>query len=144
MPKVERIEVSIAALDGDEGNKHAKAIVRALSRRKGLRAKLLKKPLPVDADAAPEKQQKNREAAARKAMAGTEADLLIWGEVMMTGLTLHLKFIPFAAWNDAPPGSFTGGTILPIPADISPTVADFLYASALAATVPKSDGAAAA
>ena len=118
LPKIERIEVQVAPLAGDQGNKHTKAIVRGLAKRKGLRARMLKKPLPDNPDAEPGAQQKAREAAARKAMAETESDLLIWGEVMATGLTMHLKFIPFATWNDAPPGSFTADTILPLPTDL--------------------------
>ncbi|MDA1090369.1 MAG: Crp/Fnr family transcriptional regulator [Proteobacteria bacterium] len=143
LPKIERIEVQVAPLAGDEGNKHAKAIVRALAKRKGLRARMLKKSLPINPDDAPDAQQKSREAAARMALASTDSDLLIWGEVMATGLTLHLKFIAFATWKDAPPGSFTAGTILPLPTDIPPAFADFLHAGALAATVPKSEGVAA-
>ena len=77
----------VAPLAGDDGKKHTKAILRALSKRKGLRARMLKKPLPENPDA---------------------------------------------------------DTILPLPTDITPAFADYLYAGALAATVPKSEGMAAA
>ncbi len=144
MAKVERVEIQVEPLAGDEGNKHTRAIVRALAKRKGIRARMLRKPLQADPDARPEDQDKARETAARQALAETESDLLIWGEVTAAGSTLHLKFIPFATWNDAPPGSFSPGTILPLPVDITPTFADFLHATALAATIPKSEGKAAA
>ncbi len=142
--KAERIEIQVVPLSGEDGAKHARAIVRALARRRGLKARVLKKPFMVNPDASPDEQAKAFETAARRALAKAEADLLIWGEAPAPGLTLHLKFIPFATWDDAPAGEFSPGTLLPLPVDIGEAAADFLYATALAATVPKSEGKAAA
>ena len=142
--RTERIEIRVAPLTGEDGAKHAGAIVRALARRKGIRIKALRKPFKVNPDASPAEQEKAFEAAARRALAGADADLLIWGETPVPGLALHLKFISFATWDDAPPGEFSPGTLLPLPIDISDAAANFLHATALAATVPKSEGKAAA
>lgn len=142
--RTERIEIRVAPLTGEDGAKHAGAIVRALARRKGIRTKALRKPFKVNPDASPAEQEKAFEAAARRALAGADADLLIWGETPVPGLALHLKFISFATWDDAPPGEFSPGTLLPLPIDIGDAEADFLHATVLAATVPKSEGKAAA
>ena len=142
-PKTERLEILVAPFSGEDGRKHTRSIVRALEKRKGLKVRALKKPLPVDPDAHPLDQEATLQTATRKALADSEADLLIWGEAPLPGLTLHLKFIPFATWNDAPPGSFGPNTVLPLPVEFDEALADFLHATSLAATIPKSDGTAA-
>lgn len=142
-PKTERLEIRIAPIAGEDGKSHTRRIVRALEKRKGVRVRALKKPLPVDPDADPRDQEAALQAAGRKILAEAEADLLIWGETPMPGLTLRLKFIPFATWNDDPPGSFGPNTILPLPVEFDDAFADFLHATSLAATIPKSNGKAA-
>ena len=141
--KTERLEIRVAPIAGEDGKTHTRRIVRALEKRKGIRVRALKKPLPVDPDADPRDQEATLQTAARKILAEAEADLLILGEAPMPGLTLRLKFIPFATWNDAPPGSFGPNTTLPLPVEFDEAMADFLHATALAATIPKSDGKAA-
>lgn len=138
-PKTERVQILVAPLMGEDGDKHAKHVVQALGRRKGLRAKGIRKPLEIDPGADPEDQALAAEAAGRKALADAKADLLIWGSVPSPGMTMHLKFISFAAWNQDTPGGFGPYAVLPLPADFGPEFADFLHATALAAVVPKSE-----
>ncbi len=138
--KSERLEIRVAPFAGEDGRKYTRRIVRALEKRKGIRVRALKKPLPADPDADSRDSEAILQTAARKVLAEAEADLLVWGEVPITGLTLHLKFIPFATWNDAPPGSFGANTVLPLPVEFYELFDDFLHATALAATIPKSDG----
>lgn len=140
LPGTERIKVRVAPFSGEGGDQHAKHVVRALERRKGIRVKGLKKPLKVQ----PGDPAKAVLAAARRVLADSESDMLIWGDVPPPGLTLHLKFISFATWNEDPPGSFVLGTVLPLPVEFTDPFADFLYAVSLAATVPKSEAKAAA
>ena len=136
----ERIKVRVAPFSGEGGDQHTKHVVRALERRKGIRVKGLKKPLKVQ----PGDPAKAVLAAARRVLADSESDMLIWGDVPPPGLTLHLKFISYATWNVDPPGSFVFGTVLPLPVDFADPFADFLYAVSLAAAVPKSEAKAAA
>ena len=143
LPKTERVQILVAPLMGEDGDKHAKSVVKALARRKGLRAKGLRKPLKIDPDADPETQAQAAEAAGRKALAEAQADMMIWGGVQPPGMTLHLKFISFAAWDQDTPGSFGPYAILPLPVDFGPEFADFLHATVLAAVVPKSEPTAA-
>ena len=141
--KTERLEIRVAPFTGEDAKIHTRRIVRALEKRKGVHVRALKKPLQIDPDADPLDQDAILQGAARKALADADGDLLIWGEAPMTGLTLRLKFILFATWNDAPPGSFGPNTVLPLPVEFDEAFADFLHATALAATIPKSDGRAA-
>ena len=127
----ERIKVRVAPFSGEGGDQHTKHVVRALERRKGIRVKGLKKPLKVQ----PGDPAKAVLAAARRVLADSESDMLIWGDVPPPGLTLHLKFISYATWNVDPPGSFVFGTVLPLPVDFADPFADFLYAVSLAAAV---------
>lgn len=140
LSETERIKVRVAPFSGEGGGEHAKHVVRALERRKGIRVKGLKKPLKVQ----PGDPAKAVLAAARRVLADSESDMLIWGDVPPPGLTLHLKFISFATWNEDPPGSFVLGTVLPLPVNFTDPFADFLYAVSLAAAVPKSEAKAAA
>ncbi|MCH7550736.1 MAG: cyclic nucleotide-binding domain-containing protein [Proteobacteria bacterium] len=140
LSETERIKVRVAPFSGEGGGEHAKHVVRALERRKGIRVKGLKKPLKVQ----PGDPAKAVLAAARRVLADSESDMLIWGDVPPPELTLHLKFISFATWDEDPPGSFVLGTVLPLPVDFADPFADFLYAVSLAATVPKSEAKAAA
>lgn len=139
----EKIKIQVAPLFGDEEDQAAKWVVKALERRKGVRPRLFKKGLKVDPDAHPDDQAKAAEKSARRALADTESDLLIWGEVPAPGLTMHLKFISFATWNQDPAGSFGASAVLALPVAFENDYADFLYAISLAATVPKSEAKAA-
>jgi len=142
-PATEIIEIRIAPFAGEDGKAHTRRVVHALEKRKGVRVRALKQPLLVDPDADPRDQEAALQTGARKALAQAGADLLIWGEAPMPGLTLRLRFIPFATWNDTPPGSFGPQTILPLPVEFDGLFAEFLHATALAATVPKTEGKAA-
>ncbi|MBT7943235.1 MAG: cyclic nucleotide-binding domain-containing protein [Alphaproteobacteria bacterium] len=142
-PATEIIEIRVAPFPGDDGKAHTRRIVRALEKRKGVRVRALKQPLVIDPEADPRDQEAALQIDARKALAQADADLLIWGEAPMPGLTLRLRFIPFATWDDTPPGSFGPQTILPLPVDFDGLFADFLHATSLAATVPKTEGKAA-
>jgi CRP-like cAMP-binding protein/tetratricopeptide (TPR) repeat protein len=138
LPKTENVKVRVAPLIGDDDGSHRKRVVRALEKRKGLRVKTVRKPLNIDPDVNSEEQARMA-AAARKVLADTDSDLLIWGECPLPGMTLHLKFISFAAWNEDKPGSFSSDAVLPLPAEFGDLFADFLYAVSLAALVPKSE-----
>ncbi len=117
LPKTERVQILVAPLMGEDGDKHAKHVVQALGRRKGLRAKGIRKPLKIDPDAGPEDQAQAAEAAGRKALAEAQADMMIWGSVPSPGMTIHLKFISFATWSQDTPGSFGPYAVLALPAD---------------------------
>ncbi|NQU60308.1 MAG: cyclic nucleotide-binding domain-containing protein [Rhodospirillales bacterium] len=139
----EKIKIQVAPLFGDDDGQATKRVIKALERRKGVKVRFFKKGLKVDPDAHPEDQAKAADAAARRVLADTDSDLLIWGEVPTPGLTMHLKFVSFAAWNQDPAGNFGPKAMLPLVADFDKNFADFLYAVSLAATVPKSEAKAA-
>ena len=144
MPKPERIHVLVAPLIGADGDKHARRLVQALEKRKGLTVKALKKPLMVDAGLAADELATTMAAAARRELASAEADLLVWGVVPAPGLAMHLRFVSHAAWSDDAAGSFALTTVFPVPIDLGEAYADFFHAVVLAATVPKSEAKAAA
>ena len=144
LPKPERIQVMVAPLFGQDGDKHAKRVQQALEKRKGLSVKAIKKPLKIEADLPPDEHVQAVVAAARRVLADAEGDLLIWGEALAPGLSMRLRFVSFAAWSDDTPGGFLPMTTLPLPVELNDKFADLLYAVALAATVPKSEAKAAA
>ncbi|HEX9702665.1 MAG TPA: cyclic nucleotide-binding domain-containing protein, partial [Rhodospirillales bacterium] len=144
MPKPERILVAVVPLYGTDGDKHARRVAQALEKRKGLSVKAIKKPMKVEAAAHPDEQVAAVVVAARRILADTESDLLIWGEALAPGLTMQLRFVSFAGWSDDTPGSFAPATTLPLPVEFDDKLADFLHATVLAATVPKSEAKAAA
>ncbi len=144
MPRPERIRVLVAPLLGEKADAHTKKLLQALDKRKGLTVKALKKPLKVDAGLGADELADAVAAAARRELAKAESDLLIWGEVLAPGLTMHLRFVSHAAWNEDTPGGFALTTVFPVPVDIAPAYADFMHAVTLAATVPKSEAKGAA
>ncbi len=137
--RAEKVQILVAPLLGDDGAALARKAAKALERRKGLRVKTLRKPLNLDPDTRPEEQTRTALGLARTILADADADLLIWGEVPPPGVTVHLKFISFASWNDDPPGAFHSDATLPLPAKLDDPFGDFLYAITLAAIVPQSD-----
>ena len=145
MPRPERIRVLVAPLFGADGDKHARSLVKALDKRKGLTVKALKKPLKLEAGLATDELVTAAvAAAARRELAAADSDVLVWGEVLAPGLAMHLRFVPHAAWSDDTAGSFGLTTVFPVPVDLGAAYADFLHAVVLAATVPKSEAKAAA
>jgi len=146
--RAEKLQILVAPLAGEDGTALARKVAKALERRKGLRVKLLRKPLLPETEDSPGQATGaaliNGLGNARAILAKAEADLLVWGEVVPPGMTIHLKFVSFASWNDDPPGAFHGDATLPLPAEFGEPFADFLHAVTLAAIVPKSNGKAAA
>jgi len=146
--RAEKLQVLVAPLAGEDGAALARKVAKALERRKGLRVKLLRKPLLAETEGSSDEATGggalNPLINARAILAKAEADLLIWGEVVPPGMTIHLKFVSFASWNDDPPGAFHGDATLPLPAEFGEPFDDFLHAVTLAAIVPKSNEKAAA
>jgi len=141
--RAEKLQVLVAPLAGEDGAALARKVAKALERRKGLRVKLLRKPLLAETEDSPGLATGAALINARAILAKAEADLLIWGEVVPPGKIIHLKFVSFASWNDDPPGAFHGDATLPLAAEFGEPFADFLHAVTLAAIVPKSKGKAA-
>jgi tetratricopeptide (TPR) repeat protein len=139
LPKTEKLKVQVVPLTGDDDGVQTKRIVRALEKRKGLRVKALRKPLKTDPDANSEDQAKMLTVAARRVLTESQSDLLIRGDIPLPGMTMHLKFISLAAWDEDTPGSFGADSVLSLPVEFSDAFANFLYAVSLAATVPKSE-----
>lgn len=144
MGRLEKIRVQVAPLIGEGGDEHALRVVQALEKRKGIRVKAVKKGLKIDPGTDSGDLDEKTAVAARRVLAKTESDILIWGDVPAPGLTMHLKFVSFATRSEDTPGAFGPGNILALPVEFGGEVANFLHAVTLAATVPKSESKAAA
>lgn len=129
-----RLEVRIARLAGDADRRHTRHLVKALSGRPAIHARMLDETLtpPASPEALPG-QLAEIAGGARAWLRKAGADLLVWGVVSAPGATLTLRFIPAEPEDENLPGAFGLATRLNLPADFPPTLGDVLAAVALAA-----------
>jgi hypothetical protein len=78
MPDRGRLDVGVALPLGEEGLEHSKQIVGLLHKKNGIRAKLLKKELDLDAGIASDEKIKKTSLLARNWLKSSGSDLLIW------------------------------------------------------------------
>jgi CRP-like cAMP-binding protein len=141
----QRIEVRIAGFAADsEDGKNVTRILRALDKRRGIRARALGEILELDdgQDLIDDLATQIPTAAARGRgwLARANADILIWGEIPLPGTTIRLRFLSRNEESEDGPGMFGLAISLNLPVDFAPEFDDLLYAIVLAATVPTSEG----
>ncbi|MGY9015078.1 MAG: hypothetical protein ACKVG9_07255 [Rhodospirillales bacterium] len=133
MPGRGKLDVRIALLVGEAGLEHSKRIVNLLHKQSGIRVKLLKKELDLDADMASDEQIKQASFVARNWLESAGGDLLIWGEAPLPSTTLNLRFISAVADEDDRPGAFGFTQTLHLPVDIKPELLPILLLATFAA-----------
>jgi tetratricopeptide (TPR) repeat protein len=133
MPGRGKLDVRVALLVGEAGLEHSKRIVSLLNKQGGIRAKLLKKELDLDAEMASDEQIKQASFVARNWLQSAGGDLLIWGEAPLPSTTLNLRFISAEADSDDRPGAFGFTQTLHLPADIKPELLPVLLLTTFAA-----------
>lgn len=131
-----RVEVRIVPLIGERGDRHARSLLSALAGRDGLNVKIISGDGPFVQKAMSRKVVVACSRDGRELLRRSGGDLLIWGDVSTDQKVLHLHFISSVPGDEDLPGSFTGHDVLPVPVDIPEGWSAFLYATALAATVP--------
>lgn len=144
-----QIEIRVATLVG--GNKETaegqtKHLIAALGTRKRIRVRALNKVLAVEPGDRPsptagitKEKLLTAAAVARRWLAQSGADLLIWGEIPEPGATLYLRFIPAEPENEDKPGLFGLGAALTLPVNFGPEFAELLLAVSLAAIATQNE-----
>lgn len=135
----ESIQVRVARLTGEEPEINTRHVINALAKRPGVRARALGETLALDGNGEMMEQLTVAANTARHWLVDKQADILIWGHVPPPGISLHLRFVSLATWDEDKPGSFDLTTDLSLPAEFGPEFADFLYAVTVAATVPQTE-----
>ena len=128
-----RLDVRVAVLAGEAGLEHSKRLVDAMDKQGGIRVRLLKKTLEVDAHMASEEQIQQATVVARSWLQGVNADVLIWGEAPLPGTTLNLRFISAVPDQDDRPSSFGFTQTLHLPIEITPELLSILLLTTVAA-----------
>jgi len=132
-----KLDVRVAVLAGEAGHEHSKRLVDAMDKQGGIRVRLLKKTLELDAYMASEEQIQQASSVARSWLDGARADVLIWGEAPLPGTTLNLRFISAVPDLDVRPGNFGFTQTLHLPIEITPELLSILLLTTIAATETK-------
>lgn len=132
-----KLNVRVALLVGEAGPELSKRLVDMLDKQAGIRARLLKKDLDLDAYMASDDQIKQASSVARTWLESVNADLLIWGEAPLPGTTLNLRFISTVPDDDNRPGTFGFTQTLHLPVDITPELLSVLQLTILSAMETK-------
>lgn len=138
----DRINIRVAPLSADAkeaANEQTRHIIASLDKRKGIRVRPQNKMPDVDPDLHPEDLARAYAANARRSLAATGDDVMIWGDIPSPGTTLHLRFVSASPDDDDRPGSFLPTTTLTLPVDFGAEFSELLLAVALAATAPATD-----
>jgi len=128
------IEVRIIPLIGENGERHARTILDALSDQDGLNVKIASKDGPFSQKALSKKVIAACSRDARKILQKSGGDILVWGDTSADGKVLHLHFTSAVPADEDLPGSFCGYDVLPVPVDITDDWRAFLYTVILSAT----------
>lgn len=132
--KSERIEVRVAMLAGEDAEKQSRRIVEAFQRFKGTNARLLDRPFEAESDDGGPLSSASQ-AAARKWLADTDGDLLIWGSIPPPSTIMMLRLLP-AAVDDDELGGFSAPAKLALPVEFDDGMAALLRVVALVAAAP--------
>lgn len=115
-------------------------VVRSLGKRSGIRARPMTKIPEIDEDLHPDDRLMKLREYAVEGMAGGQGDLAVFGHVPPPGRTLHLHFFSLVPDDPDRPGSSLPGTVLTLPVDFGPELAELLLAVALSATALHDEG----
>ena len=139
----ERLDVRVAVVDGSTTDSDVvDQVCAALDDRPGVRVRIIAQPIQRpnaldDLVAAAELT-----AAARRTLADGGGDVLVSVALPEPRTTLHLRFTSAIAGNEDRPGAIGAATVLLLPIDFGPGLADVLYAMVLAATTLTPSGTA--
>lgn len=135
----ERLDIRVATFTGDAADpRYLDRIIRALSRRAGLRVRPLGRSLVVRSVLDEGEALAAAERAGRQWLEDVGGDVLIWGEVPAPGATLLLRFVSAVPAPPDRPGAFDAPSLLALPTEFEADVAPIVLAATLAALTPRS------
>lgn len=109
-------------------------VVQSLAKRPGIKVKASKNIPEIDPDLHPDDRLMKVHEHALGAMASSYSDLIIYADIPSPGTTLHLRFFSAILDDDDRPGFSLPSSVLTLPVDFEPELAELLLAVALAAT----------
>ncbi len=138
-----RIEIKVFPFFGEvpeAAEKQMRHVVQSLGKRPGIKVRGFTKIPEIDPDLHPDDRLMKLQEFARDAMASTHSDLVICGDIPPPGTTLHLRFFAANPDDEDRPGYTLPLTVLTLPVDFEPELAELLLAVALAVTTSQDDG----
>ncbi|MDH5772903.1 MAG: tetratricopeptide repeat protein [Rhodospirillaceae bacterium] len=132
------IEVGIVRFVDAAGVNHERAIAQSFNAMKGIRAKILKQPSPINLEEDRASQLPNACAQAIEILGKDNFDIIIWGNIPEPGTTMYIHFVSPPPADEDPPGVFSPFQALMLPVGFDPAVlGGLLRATALAAVHTK-------
>lgn len=138
-----RIEIKVFPFYGEvpeAAEAQMKHVVQSLGKRPGIRVKSFTKIPEIDPDLHPDDRLMRLQEYARDVMASTHSDLVICGDIPPPGTTLHLRFFSSHPDDEDRPGYAMPSTVLTLPVEFEPELAELLLAVALAYMGSTDDG----
>ena len=138
-----RIEIRVFPFFGEvpeAAEAQMRHVVQSLGKRQGIKVRSYSKIPEIDPDLHPDDRLMKLQEHALNAMASTQSDLMICGDIPPPGTTLHLRFFSAMPDDEDRPGYCLPSTVLTLPVDFEPELAELLLAVALAATASREDG----
>lgn len=134
--------ILVCDFDGLRGRELAERLIGFLSRRSGVSIKQLKKTLKLTGSGTMVEKYLTAAETGRKWLAGTEADILIWGNVGDLGGEpedggINMRLLCAQADVDKQPGSVGIGDTIELPYEFSEKMEELVFAATLAAVGPR-------
>lgn len=138
-----RLEIRVFPFRGEvpeAAEAQMRHVVQSLGKRPGIRVRAYSRVPQIDPDLHPDDQLMKLQELAHNAMVQGQGDIVISGEIPPPGTTLHLRFFSAHPDDDDRPGVTLPSTVLTLPVDFGPELAELLLAVTLAATVALEEG----
>ena len=137
-----RIEIRVFPFVGEVpevAEAQRRHVVQSLAKRPGIKVRAINKIPEIDPDLHPDDRLKKLQDYALEAMASSFSDLIIYADIPAPGTTLHLRFFSANSGDVDRPGFSLASSVLTLPVDFEPELAELLLAVALAATTPNEE-----
>lgn len=137
-----RIEIRVIPFHGEvpeAAEVQRRHVVQSLGKRTGIKVKAFNKIPEIDPDLHPDDRLMKLHDFSLEALASSYADLIIYADIPPPGTTLHLRFFSTISNNVDRPGYTLPESVLTLPVDFEPELAELLLAVALAASTPSEE-----
>lgn len=138
-----RIEIRIFPFVGEvpeAAEAQRRHVVQSLGKRPGIKVKAFNKVPKIDPDLHPDDYLMKLSEHALETISSSSVDLIIYADIPPPGTTLHLRFFSSITDDEDRPGFTLTSSVLTLPVDFEPELAELLLAVALAATTPGDEG----
>ncbi|MHA1597247.1 MAG: hypothetical protein ACTSV1_00865 [Alphaproteobacteria bacterium] len=132
------LTILVCGFEGKRGRELSERLVGFLSRKSGVVVKQLNKTLKLNGRGTLVEKYLAAAEAGRKWLVGTEADILLWGDIGdQEDSTINMRLLCAIADADKQPGSVGIGDILELPYEFSEQLEELVFAAIVAAVAPR-------